>query len=141
MHLEKVVHEFLEGTGFRISRAFYMKKKYQIATVIILSFLVVGFFLSIYITVEEKIPPNAVVVITLEDKLYHSIHFDYSCVAGKTAKTTTLQQALQKGYRPDPHCQELGYFSGNRLFLFHYLLGKAGFPMNSRWDSDGNWLW
>lgn len=129
------------GKSFRISWNLYMKKKYQIITVIALSCLVIGFFLSIYITVEEKIPPNAVVVITLEDKLYHSIHFDYSCVAGKTAKTTTLEKALQAGYKPDPHCRELGYFRGNRLFLFHYLLSKIGFPMNSRWDKDGNWLW
>lgn len=118
-----------------------MKRKYQIITVVVLSSLVIGFFLSIYITVDEKMPPNAVVVITLQNKLYHSIHFDYVCVAGKTAKITTLQEALKMGYKPDPHCQELGYFRGNRLFLFHYLLSKLGYPVNSRWDKHGNWLW
>ncbi len=124
-----------------LSRVLDMKKKYQIITVIALSSLVIGFFLSIYITVDEKMPSNAVVVITLEDKLYHSIHFDYSCVAGKTAKITTLKKAVEMGYTPDPHCRELGYFRGNRLFLFHYLLSKIGFPVNSRWDKNGNWLW
>ena len=91
-----------------------MRKRYQIITVSIVSALLVGFFLSIFITVEEKMPKNAVVVITVEDKLYHSIHFDYICVAGKTARTTTLGEALDRGYKPDPHCQELGYFRGNR---------------------------
>jgi len=118
-----------------------MKKKYQVISVIFISCLMVGFFLSIYITVEEKMPQNAVVVITLDDKLYHSIHFDYICVAGKTAKTTTLADALEKGFKPDPRCRELGYFRGNRLFLFHYMLSKFGFPVNSRWDKNGNWLW
>jgi len=118
-----------------------MRKKYQIITVIIVSLLVIGFFLSIYVTVEEKMPNNAVFLITLEDKLYHSIHFDYSCLANKTAKTTTLGEALTKGYRPDPHCKNLGYFRGNRRFLFHHLLSRLGIETNSRWDKYGNWLW
>ncbi len=118
-----------------------MKKKYQIITVIIISLFLIGFFLSIYVTVEEKVPDNAVVVITLEDKFYHSIHFDYACVAGKTAKTTSLREALSKGYKPDSHCQNLGYFRGNRRFLFHHLLSKLGIQVSSRWDKYGNWLW
>ena len=118
-----------------------MKKKYQIITIILISLLLIGFFLSIYFTVEEKMPNNAVVVITLEDKLYHSIHFDHLCVSGKTAKTTTLGEAVAKGYKPDEHCQNLGYFRGNRRFLFHHLLSKLGFEVSSRWDKYGNWLW
>ena len=118
-----------------------MTKKYQIITVISISIFLIAFFLSIYITVEEKMPENAVVVITLEDKLYHSIHFDYSEVAGKTAKITTLKEALAKGYKPSPISQDLGYFRGNRRFLFHHLLSKLGFQVNSRWDKQGNWLW
>ena len=118
-----------------------MGKKYQIITVILISLIVVVFFLSIYITVDEKIPNNAVVVVTLEDKMYHSIHFDHICVTGKTAKTMTLSEVLAKGYRPHPHCQDLGYFKGNRHFLFHYILHKLGMRVNSRWDKDGNWLW
>jgi hypothetical protein len=118
-----------------------MKKQYQLIAVVLISLLVIGFFLSIYITVEEEMPRNLVVVITVEDKLYHSIHFDHLCVAGKTAQTTTLESALKKGYYPDPHCQELGYFRGNTRFLFHHLLSKLGFAINSRWDRDGNWLW
>jgi hypothetical protein len=118
-----------------------MRKEYQIITVISVSALLVGFFLSIYITVQEHIPSNAVVVITLEDKLYHSIHFDYICVAGKTAQTTTLADAIKRGFKPDPHCQELGYFRGNTRFLFHHLLSELGIAVNSRWDKNGNWLW
>ena len=118
-----------------------MKKKYQIIAIIILSILLVGFFLSIYITVEEEMPKNAVVVATLENKLYHSIHFDYICLANKTAKTTSLEDAISKGYKPDTHCQSLGYFRGNRRFLFHHLLSKLGIQVNSRWDKQGNWLW
>ncbi|RLB35321.1 MAG: hypothetical protein DRH20_11160 [Deltaproteobacteria bacterium] len=118
-----------------------MKKKYQLITMILITLVVVGFFLSIYITVEEVMPDNAVVVITVEDKLYHSIHFDHVCVVGKTAKTTTLAEAKAAGYLPDPHCEELGYFRGTRRFLFHHLLSKLGFHVNSRWDKDGNWLW
>ncbi|MDY6881767.1 MAG: hypothetical protein V2J25_03535 [Desulfatiglans sp.] len=118
-----------------------MGKKYQIVTVIVVSLVVVAFFLSIYISVEETMPDNTVVVITLEDKLYHSIHFDYLCVAGKTAKTTTLSEARSKGYKPDPHCQSLGYFRGNKRFLFHHLLAKLGIKANSRWDRYGSWLW
>ena len=118
-----------------------MKKKYQVMTTTLISLFLIGFFLSIYITVEEKMPDDAVVVITLEDKLYHSIHFDYVCVSGKTAKTTTLTEALAKGYKPDPHCQNLGYFRGNRRFLFHHLLSKLGIQVSSRWDRYGNWLW
>jgi hypothetical protein len=116
-------------------------KKLQIITVIFISLLLVGFFLSIYITVEEKPPDNAVVVITLEDKHYHSIHFDLVCLANKTAKVTTLKDARDRGYTPDPHCQSLGYFRGNRRFLLHHLLSKIGIEMNSRWDRNGNWLW
>ena len=37
------------------------------------------------------------------------------------------------------HNDELGYFRGNRQFLFHHLLSKLGFPVNSRWDRNGNW--
>ena len=96
-----------------------MKTKYQIFTVILISFLIIGFFLSIYVTIEEGMPDNAMVVITLEDKLYHSIHFDLSCVAGKTAQTTILREALKKSYKPDPRCKHLGFFRGNRRFLFH----------------------
>jgi len=118
-----------------------MKKRSQIIIVTLVTLLLVGFFLSIYITVEETMPGNAVVVITQEDKLYHSIHFDYICVAGKTARTTTLNEALKMGYKPDPHCQELGYFRGNRRFLFYHILSKLGIQVNSRWDKDGNWLW
>jgi len=118
-----------------------MKKKYQIVTVVLISIFLVAFFLSNYITVDEKMPDNAVVVITIEDRLYHSIHFDYICVANKTAKITTLEKALVQGYTPDPHCRNLGYFRGNRQFLFYYLLSRLGFQVNSRWDKQGNWLW
>jgi hypothetical protein len=118
-----------------------MAKRYQILTVILVSILLIGFFFSIYITIEEQLPQKGIVVITVEDKLYHSIHFDYLCVAGKTAKTTTLSQALSDDYAPDPHCSELGYFRGNTRFLFHHMLSRIGFDMNSRWDRNGNWLW
>ena len=70
-----------------------MRKKQKITSVILISLVVVGFFLSVYITLEENIPGNAVVVVTSEDKLYHSIHFDHICVAGKTANTMTLSEA------------------------------------------------
>jgi Na+/melibiose symporter-like transporter len=116
-------------------------QKGKIAAVIVISLLVIGFFLSIYITVDERIPGNAVVVVTLEDKLYHSIHFDHVCVAGKTAQTMTLSEAEAKGFKPHAYDEELGYFRGNRQFLFHHLLSKLGFPVNSRWDRNGNWLW
>jgi hypothetical protein len=118
-----------------------MREKGKIATVILISLLVVGFFLSIYVTVDEEIPGNAVVVVTTEDKLYHSIHFDHICVAGKTAKTMALSEAKAQGYEPHEHCEELGYFKGNRRFLFHHLLSKLGIQANSRWDKNGNWLW
>lgn len=118
-----------------------MPKKFQIITVVLISLFLIGFFVSIYVTVDETMPGNALVVITEEDKLYHSIHFDYVCVSGKTAKTTTLAQATAAGYAPDPHCRELGYFRGNTRFLFHHLLSKLGFKVNGRWDSEGNWLW
>jgi hypothetical protein len=118
-----------------------MRKKGKIGVVILISLLVVGFFVSIYVTVEEEIPGNAVVVVTLEDKLYHSIHFDHVCVSGKTAKTMTLAEAKAQGYKPHEHCRELGYFRGNRRFLFHHLLSKLGIPVNSRWDKNGNWMW
>ena len=118
-----------------------MKKKYKIITVIVISLFIVAFFLSIYITVDEKMPGNAVVVVTLEDKRYHSIHFDYICVMNKTAQTMTLSEAVAKGFKPHQHCQDLGYFKGNRRFLFHHVLSKLGIPINSRWDKNGNWLW
>jgi len=113
----------------------------KIVAVIVISLLVIGFFLSIYITVDEKIPENAVVVATTEDKLYHSIHFDHVCVAGKTAQTMTVSEVEAKGFKPHSYCEELGYFRGNRQFLFHHLLSKIGLPVNSRWDRNGNWLW
>ena len=118
-----------------------MGKKSKISIVILISLLVIGFFLSIYITVEEKIPTSAVVVITSEDKMYHSIHFDHICVSGKTAKTLTLSEAMAKGYQPHGHDEDLGYFRGTRRFLFHHILSKLGFTINSRWDKNGNWLW
>ncbi len=118
-----------------------MRRISKIATVVLVSVILVGFFLSIYITVDEKIPDNAVVVVTLEDKLYHSIHFDYICVAGKTAKTMVLAEAKQKGFKQDPRCQDLGYFRGNALFLYQAILSKFGVQYNSRWDKSGNWLW
>jgi hypothetical protein len=117
------------------------REKGKIAAVIFISLLVVGFFLSIYVTVDEEIPDNAVVVVTSEDKLYHSIHFDHICVTGKTAQTMTLAEARAKGYQAHKHCEELGYFKGNRRFLFHHIISRLGFPANSRWDRNGNWLW
>ena len=118
-----------------------MQKKHQIIIVTLVSLFIIAFFLSIYITVEEEMPKNTVVVVTLEDKLYHSIHFDYICLANKTAKTTTLEKALADGFTADPYCQSLGYFRGNRRFLFHHLVSKLGIQVNSRWDTHGNWLW
>ena len=118
-----------------------MGKTKQIIAVIVISLIVIGFFLSIYVTVEEKIPGNAVVVITIEDKFYHSIHFDHICVSGRSAQTMTLSEAVAAGYQDHPHCHDLGYFRGNRRFLFHHLLSKVGIEMNGRWDKDGNWLW
>jgi len=113
----------------------------KIIIIVVISLALVSFFLGIYITVDEKIPDNAVVVVTLEDKLYHSIHFDYICVAQKTARTMVLSEAKKKGFKPDSHCQDLGYFRGNRLFLYQYILSKFGIQYNSRWDKNGNWLW
>jgi hypothetical protein len=118
-----------------------MSKRLQIAIASVISLFLVAFFLSIYITVEEVMPENAVVVITLENKLYHSIHFDEVCLQNKTARTTTLSEAREKGFEPDPHCQDLGYFRGNRRFLFHHFLSKLGVEVPSRWDEHGNWLW
>ena len=118
-----------------------MKKYYQLIIVIVLSLVVIGFFISIYVTVDETMPGNAIVIVTKEDKRYHSIHFDHICVAGKTAQTMTLAEALAEGYKPHQHDEDLGYFKGNRQFLFYHLLGKLGFPVNSRWDKNGNWLW
>lgn len=118
-----------------------MTKKYQIITVALISLFLVSFFLSIYITVEEEIPDNAVVVVTHENMLYHSIHFDHICLANRRAETTTLAAARSEGYKCDPHCENLGYFRGNRRFLFHHLLSKLGIRGNSRWDAEGNWLW
>ena len=90
-----------------------MRKKGKIVVIILVSLLVIGFFLTIYITVDEEIPGNAVVVVTEEDKQYHSIHFDHICVAGKTAQTMTLSEAEAKGYKPHKHDEDLGYFQGN----------------------------
>ena len=118
-----------------------MGRNQKIVTVIVISLIIIALFLSIYITVEEKIPGKAVVVVTTEDKLYHSIYFDHICVTGKTAQTMTLIEALSKDYRPHAHDIDLGYFKGNRRFLFHHVLSKLGLEANSRWDKDGNWLW
>lgn len=118
-----------------------MGKKLKIFIVIVISLILVAFFLSIYITVDEKMPGNAIVVVTAEDKLYHSIHFDHICVSGKTANTMTLSEALEMGYKPHEHCENLGYFKGTRRYLFHHILSKLGVRINSRWDKNGNWLW
>ena len=118
-----------------------MGKTLKIVAVILISLFLIAFFLGIYITVDEKIPDNAVVVVTLEDKLYHSIHFDYICVAGKTARTMVLFEAKEKGFKQDSHCQDLGYFRGNSLFLYQYILSKVGIKYSSRWDKNGDWLW
>jgi len=118
-----------------------VKKISKIIIVILISILLVAFFLGIYLTVDEKIPDNVVVVVTLEDKLYHSIHFDYICIAGKIAKTMTLSEAKENGFKPDLHCQDLGYFRGNTLFLYQHVLSNLGIQYNSRWDKNGDWLW
>ena len=118
-----------------------MRQKSTIIIVTLVIAFMIAFFLSIYITVDETMPGNAVVVVTLEDKLYHSIYFDRPCVADKTAKTMTLSEAIAEGYKPHAYDQELGYFKGNRRFYLHHLLSKLGIPVNSRWDKNGNWLW
>jgi len=120
---------------------FQMGKGLKTLIVILISCIVIGFFFSIYVTVDEEMPGNAIVVVTLEDKLYHSIYFDHVCVAGKTAKTMTLSEARAKGFKPHEYDKELGYFQGNRRFLFYHLLSKTGVTVNSRWDKNGNWLW
>ena len=118
-----------------------MGKNAKTLTVVLISVLLIGFFFSIYVTKEEGVPGNAIVVVTLEDQLYHSIHFDHVCVAGKTAKSMTVAQATSKGYRPHVYDLDLNYFRGNRRFLFHDLLSQIGVQVNSRWDRTGNWLW
>jgi len=119
-----------------------MSKNWKIITVISISLFIVLLFLSIYITVEEKIPGNAVVIVTLEDKKYHSIFFDEVCVQGnKTTQTMTLSEAIAKGYMPHDYDEELDYFKGNRRFLIHHILSKFGMNINSRWDKDGLQLW
>ena len=118
-----------------------MGKKAKIFIVIALSAAVIFFFLGIYLTVDEKIPDNAVVVVTLEDKLYHSIHFDYICVADKTLKSMPFSEAREKGFKADPHCEDLGYFRGNTLFLYQYVFSRIGLQFNSRWGKNGDWLW
>ena len=121
-----------------------MGDKYKTFAVVLISLFVVGFFLSIYITVEEKIPDNADVIVTEENKLYHSIHFDHICISGKEdakIQQMSLSQAIAKGYKADPHCQDLGYFKGNRRFLLHHILSKLGMRVNSRWNKNGDWLW
>ena len=118
-----------------------MKKHHKIAVVIFLSLVMIGLFLSIFITVEETIPANAVVIATEEDKLYHSIFGGYKCLMGKEARTMTLSEAVRQGYKPHSYDKDLGYFRGNRRFLFHHMLSKLGINVNSRWDSNGDWLW
>lgn len=118
-----------------------MGQKKTIITVILVIAVILGFFLSIYITVDETMPSNSVVIVTLEDKLYHSIYFDRPCVADKTAKSMSLSEAVAKGFKPHLYDQELGYFKGTRRFYFHHLLSKLGISVNSRWDKNGNWLW
>jgi len=113
----------------------------KIIVVAVISLILVAFFLGIYITVDEKIPENAIVIVTSEDKLYHSIHFDYMCVAGKTATPMVLSDAKEQGFKPDRHCQDLNYFKGSTLFLYQYILSKFGIQYNSRWNSNGDWLW
>jgi hypothetical protein len=53
----------------------------------------------------------------------------------------TLAEAQKMGYDSHKHDEDLGYFRGNRRFLFHHLLSKLGLSVNSRWDKNGNWLW
>ncbi|MEW6666812.1 MAG: hypothetical protein AB1512_16545 [Thermodesulfobacteriota bacterium] len=118
-----------------------MQKAHKIVVVILISLVVLCFFFSIYITVDETMPGNTIVVATVEDKAYHSIHFDHICLAGKTAKTMTLDEAVAQGFKPHAHDEDLGYFRGTRRFLFHHFLSKLGIQVNSRWDKNGNWLW
>ena len=118
-----------------------MTKNQKIAVIIILSLMMIGLFVSIFITVEETIPDNAVVIVTEEDKFYHSIHVDIICLEGKTPKSMPLSEAKKLGYEPHSHDVDLGYFKGNRHFLFHHLLSKLGMDVNSRWDVNGDWLW
>jgi len=113
----------------------------KITVAVVICLVLVAFFLGIYLTVDEEMPENAVVVVTLEDKRYHSIHFDYDAVAGKTAKTMKLSDAKRQGFTPHQQSINLGYFKGNRLFLYQYVLSKIGIHYNSRWDRNGNWLW
>jgi hypothetical protein len=118
-----------------------MGKTSKTIVVVMITLLVLFFFLSVYISVEETMPGNAIVVITEEDHLYHSIHFDHICLEGKSAKTMTLSEARARGLQPHAHDEDLGYFRGNRRFLFHDLLAAIGIQVNSRWDKNGNWLW
>lgn len=118
-----------------------MGKTSKTITVILITFLLVLFFFSIYITVDEGMPGNLIVIVTEEDNLFHSIHFDHICLEGKTARTLTLAEARARGFQPHAHDEDLGYFQGNRRFLFHDLLARAGIQVNSRWDKNGNWLW
>lgn len=118
-----------------------MGQKYKIIIVTLVILVIIGFFLSIYITVDETMPANAIVIVTVEDNLYHSIYFDRLCVADKTAKSMSLSEAVSQGSMPHEYDQELGYFKGTRRFYFHHLLSKLGISINSRWDKNGNWLW
>jgi hypothetical protein len=118
-----------------------MGKASKVMVVISISLMVLFLFASVYVSVDETMPGNAIVVVTEEDGLYHSIHFDHICLEGKTARTMTLSEARSRGLQPHAHDEDLGYFRGNRRFLFHDLLARLGIQVNSRWDKNGNWLW
>jgi hypothetical protein len=116
-------------------------KRAKITALIVLCLVLGAILTGVYITVEEQIPENALVVVTLEDKHYHSIYFDYDGVAAKTAKTMSLSEAKKQGFRPHQQSIGLGYFTGNRLFLYQYVVSKIGIQYNGRWDKNGDWLW
>jgi len=108
-----------------------MRKKGKIVVVLLISLLVIGFFLTIYITVDEEIPGNAVVVVTVEDKQYHSIHFDHTCVAGKTAQTMTLSEAEAKDYTPHKYDEDLEAVFVSSSSIDAWPAGQQ--PMGQKW--------
>jgi hypothetical protein len=102
--------------------------------------VVVG--LGMALSVQEIMPPNAVILVDDRVGIYYPLFPETIARLGLHLRRTTIQQADTLKYRPDPKSRDAGAFVGSEYSLLRLWLTKIGVTKpESRWAPDGSWRW
>ena len=114
-----------------------MKRVFAIPTAV--AVLLFGLlFAEIYLEWSQGIPPTAVVFINDQARTYLAP----PCVqTWEGLRRGSVGEAWSLGYKPDPQCQDEGWFTQDKAGIVVSLLQKMGLINGepTRWNQDGSW--